>query len=306
MQALGFYIFYVFAWLLAWVPFWLLYRVSDGVSWIMYRVIPYRKDLVLKNLRNSFPGMTEREIQRIAREFYRHFLDTAIESLKLIHISPLQITKRYVFTNPGMLDPLFDRGQGVIFALGHYGNWEWAACMSYFIRHKPMAIYKKLNNPYFNDLFIGFRSKFGLEAVQMEQTLRVILDYKRKGIPTACMFLADQRPYHRDNQYWVTFLGQPTPVLLGVEKISRKTGQAVVFWHTRKVKRGYYEVDFSLVTDDPGSLPEYEITHRHVAILDEKIREKPEYWLWSHNRWKHKSRVGFGPAAPKPMSQSLT
>ncbi len=287
LKCIAFIPVYAFLWTITWLPPRVLYVFSDFIFLIIYYLIPYRKKLVLKNLRRSFPEKNKKEIRRISRRFYHHLCDYFIESVYGLHMSAKEINRRYRYKNPELLQSLYDRDRSVILVLGHYGNWEWTSNFPLNIPHTVMAIYKTLHNPYFDRLFVKVRSKFGLVPVPMESTLRRMIEYKQRGIKTLTIFLADQRPRWKNIQYWTTFLNQDTPVLLGPEKTAKKLDQAVVFIHVNKLKRGYYESEFILLHDDPRETGTYEITESHLRTLEKIIREEPEWWLWSHNRWKH-------------------
>ncbi len=228
------------------------------------------------------------EITRIAKKFYRHLGDSFLESFALLHMSKKELDRRYQYKNAELIEGLFAEGKSIILVMGHYGNWDWCANLTNVSRHNVLAIYKVLHNKYFDKLIKSLRESHGVETIPMESTLRTLLAYKKKNMPTFTMFLSDQRPRMKNIQYWTTFLHQDTPVLLGPEKISKKLDMAVVFFHVRKIKRGHYVNEFKLVTDNAPAEKEYAITEKHVRYLEELIADEPAYWLWSHKRWKHK------------------
>jgi len=288
LQAISFYLFYGFIWLFTWLPLSIQYLFSDAIFFLTFHVFHYRKKVVFKNLTMSFPEKSHQEIRRIARRFYRHLGDSFIESFALMHMRKSDLDNRYQYKNTELINDLYSRGKSIILVMGHYGNWDWCANLTNVSNHKILAIYKVLHNKYFDKLIKDLRESHGVETIPMESTLRSLLDYKKKNIPTFTMFLADQRPRMKNIQYWTTFLNQDTPVLLGPEKISKKLDMAVVFFHVRKIKRGYYENEFKLVTDNASEEIEFAITEKHVRYLEALIAEEPAHWLWSHKRWKHK------------------
>jgi len=253
---------------------------------IGYYLLRYRRKTTLKNLRNAFPEKSEKEIHKIARKFYRHLFDLFIETMASIHITRNEINRRLKFKNLELVEKYYNEKKNLSVVGGHYGNWEWVFNVTDFTPYRILAIYKKLSNKHFNTLYNNLRSKFGVEPVEMKKTLRKIIEYRQKEVPTITYFLGDQRPLKRNIRYWLTFLNQATPVYLGPEKISIRLDQPIIFIHIRKIKRGYYEADLIDLVKDPKETKEYEITEKIMEILEKFIREQPEYWLWSHNRWK--------------------
>ncbi|HCC71761.1 MAG TPA: lipid A biosynthesis acyltransferase, partial [Bacteroidales bacterium] len=255
---------------------------------ILYHIIAYRKKVVIKNLRNSFPDKSEKELKNISKKFYRHLSDLFIEVLKLQHMRASEIRKRYRVINPEMLDKLNDEGRSIIAVFGHYGNWEWVISLPLSIKYRVITVYKPLTNKYFDRYFYKFRSQYGIELIPMVKTGRVIYNYFNNGINTLTGLVADQTPPRREIRYWTRFLNQDTPVYLGIEKLANRYNMAVVYFCVDKVRRGYYEIKAKMVTDDPSELKPLELTEKHVRLLEEQIRCRPELWMWSHRRWKHK------------------
>jgi len=287
MQFISFYFVYALIWLLTRLPMRALYGISDVFFLIVYYVFPYRKKLVFKNLRNSFPEWDEKKVKETAKEFYRYFCDFFMESTIFIFMSESEIHKRFSYKNPELLNDLYSRGKTDILVFGHYANWEWSVTLPQFIRHKALPVYKPLHNKYLDRMFINSRQRFGTEVVPIEKVLRVLSDYHKNGILNVSYFAADQRPLMKNIQYWTTLLHQDTPVVMGPEKLARKMDNAVVFFKISRVKRGVYESEFSLITDDPKNTKEHEITDKFLQMLENQIIEAPAYWLWTHNRWKH-------------------
>ncbi len=236
---------------------------------------------------NSFPEKNIQEINKLHRKYISYLSDLIVETIKMLSISEKAINKRFRLNNPEVLDKYLDKGQSVCGVVGHYGNWEWAALVTSFTTKKPkLIIYKPLNNKYFNDLFIKTRSKFGVILVPMKSILRKLTTYR--NVPTLTVFASDQTPVKGETQFFTTFLNQQTAVFLGIEKIAKLTNSAVVFCDIRVLKRGYYECTFVPIVESPKATNDFEITETHVQYLEKVINEKPEYWLWSHRRWKFK------------------
>lgn len=268
-------------------PFWLMYLLADGFFIISYYIIGYRKKTVFKNLQNSFPEKSDEEIRKIARKFYRHLADLVFETIKSFQMSEATFRKRMRFKNPEVLDELFQQGKSVALLSGHYGNWEWTIILPKLIRHQVNVIYRSLENRQFDMFMKNERSKFGMFMIPASTSLRTMLDLENKGAVSATYYLADQTALY-DTKYWFMFLNQETPVFPGPEKVAARLKQAIVFMDIQKVKRGCYEVEFTKLIDDASLVPEYEVTRKHLKFLEEIIRKRPEHWLWSHKRWKHK------------------
>jgi len=282
------YIFtYSFVWLLHLLPERILYLLSDLLYLLMYRVVGYRKKVVYENLEKAFPEYEKDEIRRIAKNFFRHLCDLILESAVSHFYSESLALKKITYKNPELLNDLHGKGKQVMAVLGHYGNWEYLSSLGLTIDYPVVAIFKPLRNRYFDRMVQKNRNTFGVITVPMEKIARKLIGYNNNNTPVLTLFLGDQRPLFHQIQYWTKFLGQDTPMFLGTEKLARKLDAAVVFLKIRKLKRGRYEMEAELICESPEGLKPYEITNRHVAILEDMIREEPAYWLWSHRRWKH-------------------
>ena len=269
------------------LPIGVQHAVSDILFFVIYHLYGYRRKVVRENLHRSFPEKSPSERRLIEKNFFVHLSDYIIESTATLGMSKEVSQKRFRYINPECLDAYFKRGQSVLIALGHYGNWEWLNNFPLTFRHQLLGIYKPQKNKQVDELFIRLREKWGMKAIPMTTSLKYILQYQRKGIPTATLFLTDQRPYFSAIEYWTTFLNQETPVYLGIAKVAKKLGYPIVFLNIRKKERGYYECEFVKVCDHPSEHSVEEITELHVRALERLIREKPDYWLWSHKRWKY-------------------
>ena len=268
------------------LPYPLLYLLSDIIFLIMYRVIGYRKKVVFTNLRNSFPNKSKQELKKIMSDFYRHLCDIIMESVKGFTISEKQLRKRLIIKNPEFSNYFADKGQSIIFVGGHYNNWEICAqAFAMYSNHKCIGIYKPLSNAFINDKIYTSRSKYGMHLISMKQTKKSFEDGDE---PKAIVFGSDQNPANPKRAHWVQFLNQDTGVLFGVERYAKEYDWPVVFVSIRKAKRGYYEVEYSLVTDNPNEEPHGKITEDFTKRLEQDIINQPQYWLWSHKRWKHK------------------
>jgi len=289
MKLIAFYIAYSIVWLIALLPLPVLYFFSDFFFFTLYYVLKYRRKVVAENLLHAFPEKSVDERGKIEKAFFRHFCDFLFESIKTLHLSQSQLDRRFVWLNPEILNDYYDRKQSVVLVSGHYGNWEWTAGGENHVKHKFLAIYKPLANKQHDQLIKNIRRKYAStgEMVAMNDTYKVVLQHERDKQHFITWFLGDQSP-PKDYPLWINFMNRETPFYSGPEKVARKFGHVVVFMNINKVKRGYYEAEFIPLFDDPKNTVENEITTAHVEMLEKFIKEKPEYWLWSHRRWKHK------------------
>lgn len=294
MAAIGYYLFYGLNWIITLLPLPVLYIFSDFLYLVLYNVAGYRRKVVATNLRNSFPEKTDTELKIIEKKFYRHLADIIIETLKSTHLTKLNQKKRFTYSNLEIINKLREEKRDIIAVLGHYKNWEWPTLLPYYLKYKTIIIYKPLQNKYFNNFVNNNRSKDGIVLTPTSQVIREIINYRKNNINTLSVFISDQIPAMGDIKYWTTFLNQDTAVFTGAGKIASKYDMAIVFFHVQKVKRGYYNLDIELLFDHAKGLSEEVITEKHVRRLEEIIREKPENWIWSHRRWKHKKPVGNG------------
>jgi Kdo2-lipid IVA lauroyltransferase/acyltransferase len=274
------------------LPFPVLYALSDFLFFVIYRVIGYRKAVVMGNIKNSFPDKTEKEHQQIQEQFYHHLCDLVVESLKAFTISEKEVLKRVKCKNPEMIDAYALQNKSVIVAGGHYNNWEiFAVAVDKIIKHQTIGIYKPLTNKFFDEKMRSTRSKYGLLMIPTNRVKHYIEKYK--GTPIAVIFGFDQSPSNPYKAYWTKFLNQETAVLYGTEKFAREYNYPVVYGRINKERRGYYTFEFFKVTDNPNELRQGAITEEITNLLEKDIQAIPQYWLWSHKRWKHKRPADY-------------
>ena len=288
MRAVVYYIFYPLNWMLTLLPLGALYIVSDVLFLFLYYFPSYRRKIVSANLKNSFPEKSPEEIKSIEKKFYKHLSDLFVETLKLTHMSKKQLMKRFTVSNTGVIEKLLEEKRDIIAVLGHYNNWEWLAAFPYYTDYKAISIYKPLQNRYFNKFLNGLRSGHGMVLTPMSLIIRELVADRNNGINTISAFISDQTPIKKEIKFWTQFLNQDTPVYIGTEKVAEKYDMAVVYFHIQKIRRGFYNLNIELLFDHTAGLPEHIITETHVRKLEEIIRKNPEYWIWSHRRWKHK------------------
>jgi len=288
MEKTGYYLLRAVTWFVQLFPLRVHYLFSNLLYFLAFYILRYRRDVVNENLANSFPEKSQKERIRIAKKFYRHFCDTFVETLYFDRISDKEGKNCVKYLNPELLNSYLDEGRQVLAFFGHYNNWEWFCNLPLYSDHRLYAVYKKLRNRSFDRFYIHLRGRFGAVPLVRADTFRQLVSDHQEGIPSMSAFLFDQTPRLHEIHHWITFLNQDTPVVLGAEKIAQKLDAVVLFLYSRKVKRGYYETEFRLVTDHAKSCPKFEITDTCNSLLEQQIIEQPEYWLWSHKRWKHK------------------
>lgn len=282
-----YYLLYAIFYPLSLIPLRIHYLFSNCLFYLLYYVIKYRQKVVRKNLSSSFPEKDEEELHHIEKEFYRWFCDYIVESLKLLSISQKQMKKHMVFKGYEAINQCVEEGQSVALYLGHYCNWEWVSSLPLWFTPKAQCgqIYHPLENKDVDRLFLRLRGRQGALSIPMAETLRKILEFKRINRPVIIGYISDQKPYWTNIHHWCDFLHHDTPVLTGAERIIRKLNHAVFYLDMRRVKRGYYEGEFKLMTREPDSFPEYGVTDAYFRMLEESIQRAPAYWLWTHNRW---------------------
>lgn len=288
MGTIGYYLFYVVNWTITLLPLRILYFFSDIFFFFVYYFPSYRRKIVWNNLKNSFPEKSEKELRSIEKKFYSHFTDLFIEELKLTHLSNAHIMSRFSISNTEILDKLYQDGRDIAVVLGHYNNWEWLVCLPFYTKYQIVPLYKPLQNKYFDKFINKLRSRNGVNPAPMSNIVKIIINNRNNNIRSAYAFLADQSPMKNDIRFWTTFLNQETPVFLGPEKIAAKYDMAVIYFNIQKIKRGYYNLNLEMLFEHTAGLPEHFVTEAHVKRLEEIIIDNPEFWFWSHRRWKHK------------------
>ena len=291
MQLVLYLILYPLILFTSYMPFWVLYRFSDFLYFFMYHVAGYRKKVVRQNLSLVFPDKTPQERLQIEKAFYRHFSDLFVEMIKAFHMSLAQIQKRFVFKNVEVLNGLTRQGKNVIVVGGHYANWEWVFSLAALTDVSPIATYLKINNKYFEKLMLKNRQRFGGRLIETKQLRKTLKTFDTQNRNFILGLLSDQSPQRHKARYWRSFLGVDTvPVHTGPEELAKQYDTGFVFMEITKIKRGYYEVQFELITANPRQYPDYKLTDIYLEKLENQIRRRPEYYLWTHNRFKHRGK----------------
>lgn len=285
-----YYLIYFSFWLITALPLRVQYLISDIVYYIMYYIIKYRRNVVRKNLINAFPAKTQAEILNIEKKFYHHLSDIFIEMMCQLHLSKKNITKRMTFKNPELITQYFDKNTSVMVMTAHYANWEWLSSMCL---HLPTdqtfyGIYKQLTNKNFDRLMRNVRQHFGAKIIEAKSLFPTMLRMKNSGVVGAFFMIADQRPSNGHHRHWAPFLHQDTPVMTGTEQLARKFNYPVLFMSVERIKRGHYTCEFEIIDENPKLTENYSISEKYLTLLEKRIEKQPEFWLWTHDRWKHK------------------
>lgn len=291
MQLIAYILIYPILWLVSILPFRLLYGLSDMLCFWLYNIFGYRKSTVKENLRLVFPDKSEQEITTITKKFYSHFCDLILEAIKSLTIKESEIKKRFVYTNIEKIKGLEAQNRSVLLMCSHYANWEWTVVIQCHIKHKGYAIYKRLRNKHFDNLVKGIRARYNAYLVTTKKTISTLTHLKKEGDLFAAGFAADQSPKKDKAHYWRDFMGIKVPIITGPEMIAKRLDVPVLFFKIEKVKRGYYEATFQDVIINPKDYKNYEITDKYIDFIEKQIYEKPEYYLWTHKRWKHRDEV---------------
>lgn len=268
-------------------PFWFIYVLSDLFYWIVYYLVGYRKNVVLQNLENAFPEKTDSEIKTISKKYYRHFCDLTLETIKMRGMKTVDFEVRMKVTNADLVNRYFEQGKSVMVLTMHYNNWEWGVYLSVHLKHKSLAVYKPLQNFVFDKFMNQTRTKFGTELIKNDKIFRRILQAEKQNEPIFIWLAGDQTPpvFHKS---WFRFLNQDAMFYPGPAVISKRFNQPVFFQKIEKTTRGKYTTTFELLFENPDRFSETEIIKTYIHRMEQVIREKPEFYLWSHKRWKHK------------------
>jgi KDO2-lipid IV(A) lauroyltransferase len=272
---------------LSYIPLGILYGISTGFYYLLYYVIGYRKKVVFENLNNSFPEKSELEKLKIAKGFYRYFADMIIEIIKSHSMNVDDFKEHVTFKNIDEINKVYDAGKSIVLLTTHYGNWEWWVYAPHFLKHKLLIVYLPLENKLFDKYMNSLRTKFGGVMLPLKETFRTVLDHHNRQEQTLTWICADQTA-RWNNKFWVKFLNQETSFFTGGERIAKKTNQAVYFLDVQKQGRGKYVLEFKEYSSNPKGLDDNRISIDYAKDLEKLIRKKPDYWLWSHKRWKHK------------------
>jgi KDO2-lipid IV(A) lauroyltransferase len=287
MQLIIYLFIYPILWLISILPFPILYLFSDFVYFLTYHLIGYRKKTVRGNLSLALPHLSDKERLLIEKKFYSHLCDLILEMVKTLTISRKEIEKRYTFSNMDVYYDLEKKEKSIALLCAHYASYEWAVSMNYHANFKGYGVYKKLANPYFDKLVRKIRSKFKGELIDSKETIPTMASNFRSKTFSLYGLVSDQSPKLNATHHWQKFMGVEVPVHTGGEMLAKKYDMNIIFLRTKKIKRGYYEASLEVLSDDVKSVPNYEITDRFLKLVEQQIHEAPEFYLWTHKRWKY-------------------
>ena len=280
----------VLLWPISHLPLRLLYVLSDALYLLVCHVIRYRRRLVRRQLADCFPEKSESERREVERRFYHMLCDYTVEIVKELTMKPEEMHRRVRFIGLDELqDEMARRGVEMAYAyLGHYGNWEWLASFSLWMHDGMQAaqIYPPLRNKATDELFLAMRSRFGGVNIPMKETLRRIIPLRREGRGLMIGFIADQCPKWEAMHHWTHFLDHETSFFVGTERLAARLGGVVFYVHVTRPRRGYYDCRIVPMSWNAAAEPEFALTDRYAQMLEAQIRETPELWLWTHDRWK--------------------
>jgi len=269
------------------LPFWIIYGLADIFYVFIYYIVRYRKQTVHQNLINSFPEKSHEEIKKITKKFYHHLCDLGLETIKFSRMTEKEIDARLKIHNPEIFEKYYQKHQSVILLGLHHNNWEWCGSMQRFIKAQFLVVYNPVRkNKALERFILDSRERFGAKSIPVHHSIRTALEFNNSERPGVLILVGDQTP-PSTAQFWTTFLNQETAFFTGPMKISVKTNQPVLLQHTRKTGRGRYEVFYHLLIEDPSVVKPEEILMVYIQKIEEVIQAEPEYWLWSHRRWKH-------------------
>ena len=290
MQFLVYILVYPLLWLISILPFRLFYFFSDFVFFVLFYVVGYRKRVVSENLARAFPGKSKKELKKIKKEFYRHMCDMFLEMVKTLNLSKEELKERYKIINIEVLQDIV-KDKSVLIVCSHYANWEWNVSINNYVNAKGYAVYQKMGNTYFDDLIKKIRAKWNTTLITQQETVKTVYRNVQNGVNSAYGMVSDQSPQVKRAQYWSEFMGVKVPIFNGPESMAIKLDLAVVFLKVSKVKRGYYQAEFIPITTSGKQTKKHQITDQFLRLTEDQIREKPEYYLWTHKRWKHRNKV---------------
>lgn len=274
--------------LASYLPFPILYFLSDLTFILVFYVIQYRRDVVYENLKKAFPEKVEHELRAIEKSYYKHLCDIVAEAIKSLSLGPKGIKKRLQFKNIDLLYRYYQEKRSAILYAGHFGNWEWISFLPLSVSHQVTSFYQPLKNKYFDQLVKKARERFGAICVESSKGIKSVLGFEREKILTLNLIIGDQSPRKDSAKYWTNFFDQETAFLIGADKIAQKANHVLLFPYYKKIKRGYYELEFQIITESPKEMSSNHIIDAYARHLEQAIRSSPEMWLWSHNRWKLK------------------
>jgi lauroyl/myristoyl acyltransferase len=288
MQFLIFIIAYPFLWMISILPFPIFYLLSDVVYFLVYYVIGYRKKTVRANIALALPHLSPEQRLSIEKKSYHHLCDMFMEMTKTMTISLEEMNKRFIITNIEVIKEYEKKEKSIVLLASHYASWEWLLVLNQKVSYQGVGVYKKISNKYFDKLIRDLRSKYNTQLVTTSKTIPLINHNQKNGILSIYGLASDQSPKADPIFHWDSFMGVEVPVHTGAEMLAKRHDLNVIFAKVKKVKRGYYEATLVPLSDDPKSVSDFGITHAFIKEVEKQIYEAPEYYFWTHKRWKHR------------------
>lgn len=290
MQLVLYLLAYPLLWILSILPFRILYLISDCCFVLVYYIVGYRRRVVRENIKTTLPYLSENQAKEVEKKSYQHLCDMFLEMIKTLSISTSEIEKRFVFTNLDTYKTLEQENKSIALMCAHYASYEWVISMNRHVQFKGYAIYKKINNQYFDNLVKKIRQRFDANLIHIHETAKVIKANEDKNIKGVYGFASDQSPQLRKKNHWDKFMGIEVPIYTGAEQLAKHFDMNVIYLQVVKVKRGYYQATFKVLTKDVTNIKNYDLMRMYLDKVEAQIQQQPEYYLWTHRRWKHKNK----------------
>ncbi len=295
MYFIAYILIYPIIWLISILPFRVLYAISDFLYLIVYHIIGYRKEAVYENLSLVFPEKSKEEKEQIQKKFYKHFIDIFMEMIKSFTISKKELDRRFKCTNVDIFKQLEEDDKSIMLYGSHYANWEWLFGTNPSDKYEKCSVFKKISNPYFDKMIKKSRGRFGLNLKYTYEIKRVIKNDFTARKKVIYAFLNDQSPRVKKAMYWRDFLGVYVPVHTSSEQLAKKYNMNAVYMSVKKIKRGYYETTFQILSTDVNKMPDFKLTDMYLGLVEQQIYDQPEYYFWTHRRFKHRNRFHQSP-----------
>lgn len=288
MQFIVYILAYPLLWLISILPFRIFYWFSDCVYFLVYYVLGYRRKVVRENIALTLPHLSVAERKEIEKKFYQHMCDMFLEMIKTMSITPEEMEKRFTVTNIELIQDYARKGKSVVLVASHYASWEWLLTINPKLGFQGIAVYKKIANPYFDKLIRKIRSKYNTELIETKKAIPTMAQNQRDGVLALYGLASDQSPKLDRIFHSMDFMGIGVPVHTGAEMLAKKYDLSVIFVKVKKVARGYYEATFITIADNPNDYENFGVTEKYLREVEKQILEAPEYYLWTHKRWKHR------------------
>lgn len=289
MHLLVYILVFPILWVISILPFRIFYFFADLIYILVYYIIGYRKKVVYENLKLVFPDKSEKELLTIRKKFYKHMCDMFLEMIKTMSMSEKEMRKRFQITNISYIQEM-EKQKNIMIMASHYASWEWGIILQKDIEATAFGVYKKIKNPYFDKLVRDIRAKYNSVLISTKETIPTVLGNHRKGVKAIYGFVSDQSPKLQKATHWLDFMNINVPAFTGSEMLSKKCDLAVCYFKVEKVKRGHYKATYIPLAENPKEFNDFEITDLFFREVEKQLYEAPEYYLWTHKRWKHRGK----------------